>query len=74
MMVVIGTQAALALVCDVFYNMTLDNFLGLWYLYPSKQPKEFLLPSWVASWFTFFVLFSNLMPISLYATMEVCNF
>ena len=35
---------------------------------------EFIIPTWLANWFTFFILFNNFMPISLYVTVEMVNF
>merc|ERR1719261_1318108 len=32
-----------------------------------------VLPDLVRYWLTFFTLYSNLLPISLYSTLEVCN-
>ena len=72
--VVVGAQVLLALIGDIMHNLTLERFMGFWYLYPLRQKDDVILNEWIASWLTFFVLFSNLMPISLYATMEVCNF
>lgn len=30
--------------------------------------------SWLGDWLTFFVLYNNFIPISLYVTLEICNF
>ena len=52
-----------------------SSFKSLWYLYP---PDTFVDVGWatrlIMNWFKFFILYSNLMPISLYAAMEICNF
>jgi magnesium-transporting ATPase (P-type) len=46
----------------------------LWYLFPpGTEMDSYDLPSWLANWFTFFVLFNNFVPINLYAVMELCN-
>jgi phospholipid-transporting ATPase len=45
-----------------------------WYLFPpGSSPDEYILPAWMASWLTFFVLFNNFVPINLYAVMEFCH-
>jgi len=69
MYVVLAAQAVLALVSDVIYLVNRQHFENLWYLFP----PELLLPDWSGYFLTFFVLYSNLMPISLYPTLEVCN-
>merc|ERR1719182_1195579 len=48
-----------------------------WYLLDpvlqSKGGKKHLLPDILRFWLTFFTLYSNLLPISLYSTLEICN-
>lgn len=73
MLVVVGAQCVMALISDILYLVTKRRFHGLWYLFPSGQFQSILLPEFIGYWLTFFVLYSNLMPISLYFTMEVCN-
>lgn len=73
LVVVIGALCLLALTSDVFYLMTKNNFQNLWYLFPEGTMSAITLPEPIGYWFTFFILYSNLMPISLYFTMEVCN-
>ena len=46
-----------------------DEFRNFWYL----TPPDLILPDWLGYWATFFVLYSNLMPISLYPSMEFVN-
>jgi len=48
---------------------TLMKPMHHWYL----EEEQTYLPELVAWWFTFFTLYSNLMPISLYPTVEFCN-
>ena len=44
------------------------------YLFPLNEPFEnFLLPSWLAYFFTFAILYSNFVPIVLYVLVEVLN-
>ena len=73
MLVVVGAQCIMALISDILYLVTKERFLSLWYLFPAGQFQSILLPEFIGYWLTFFVLYSNLMPISLYFTMEVCN-
>ena len=75
MWVAVAAQALLALAVDVAYNTSEKNFFRhLWYLYPNgyTQPSG-ALPDLIAYLIMFFVLYSNFVPVSLYATMEVCN-
>ncbi|CAJ1392125.1 unnamed protein product [Effrenium voratum] len=73
MLVVVGAQCLISLISDILYVCTRERFYNLWYLFPGGQSQSILLPEWIGYWLTFFVLYSNLMPISLYFTMEVCN-
>jgi len=73
MLVILICQAAMALVSDIAFNMNHDRFKGYWYLFPRGVDDSILLPASIGYWITFFGLYSNLMPISLYATMEICN-
>eukprot|EP00929_Paragymnodinium_shiwhaense_P083793 TRINITY_DN44759_c0_g1_i2.p1 TRINITY_DN44759_c0_g1~~TRINITY_DN44759_c0_g1_i2.p1 ORF type:complete len:1640 (+),score=354.07 TRINITY_DN44759_c0_g1_i2:149-5068(+) len=72
MIVVLMTQAFLSAVCTILYLIHKEYFKGLWYL--RNVAATIVLPEYIGYFFTFFILYSNLMPISLYATMEVCNF
>ena len=80
------TQIALATVSmalGLFVNTVLQDVLP-WYLFPSgpvnktaasqAQLDETLLPEGLALWITFFILFNNVVPISLYVTVEMVNF
>jgi len=76
MLVILGAQAAMALISDVLFVSTASTYRGYWYLFPGGDSKGQLL--WpqleiICYWITFFGLYSNLMPISLYATIEICN-
>eukprot|EP00927_Polykrikos_kofoidii_P019921 TRINITY_DN1934_c0_g2_i1.p1 TRINITY_DN1934_c0_g2~~TRINITY_DN1934_c0_g2_i1.p1 ORF type:complete len:1724 (-),score=346.37 TRINITY_DN1934_c0_g2_i1:58-5175(-) len=66
-------QAVMAALTDATFLNYKDYFRGLWYVYPNGYVDRLVLPDVLAYWLTFFVLYSNLIPISLYATMEVCN-
>merc|ERR1740121_1591361 len=69
LLLVLFAQALLALVSDVCYLFARTTLAKHWNLIK----PELLLPDCVSYWLTFFVLYSNLMPISLYPTMEWCN-
>eukprot|EP00930_Biecheleria_cincta_P077727 TRINITY_DN6502_c0_g1_i2.p1 TRINITY_DN6502_c0_g1~~TRINITY_DN6502_c0_g1_i2.p1 ORF type:complete len:1452 (+),score=232.40 TRINITY_DN6502_c0_g1_i2:80-4435(+) len=69
MLLILLAQAVLALICAVARQMNLPLLDGHWYLYP----EVITLPELLGWWLTFFVLYSNLMPISLYPTAEFCN-
>merc|ERR1719399_1152756 len=69
MLIILLAQGFLALVSDVLYLLNKDQFHEYWYIHP----PELILHNALAYWLSFFVLFSNLMPISLYPTMEICN-
>lgn len=73
MLVVVGAQCLMALINDIVYLMTKEQFTSYWYLFPAGPSRKIILPESIGYWLTFFVLYSNLMPISLYFTMEVCN-
>lgn len=73
MVVTLLAQALMALISDIFFNVWISTYRGYWYLYPSGTGSEILLPEPIGFWITFFILYSNLMPISLYATIECCN-
>ena len=74
MWVAVALQALLALSVDIVFNKEKSTLRQLWYIYPNgyKQP-EGALPDILAYLLSFFVLYSNFVPVSLYATMEVCN-
>ena len=75
MLVVLGAQALLSSLSSILYVSTEYRFRTSWYLYPSGTwVTEGVASRFVANWFKFFILYSNLMPISLYATMEICNY
>jgi phospholipid-transporting ATPase len=42
------------------------------YVYPDGNGNS-ILPVWLESWFIFFILFNNMIPISLYVTLELVN-
>jgi len=69
MLVVLAAIGILALLSDVVFNINKSTFHHLWYLIP----PDLILPDWLSYWLTFCVLYSNMMPISLYPTMEFCN-
>lgn len=75
MLVVLGAQSLLSLFSSILYVANDAHFKSLWYLYPpNTEIAEDAATRLVMNWFKFFILYSNLMPISLYATMEICNY
>ena len=73
LVVMLAVQALMALFVDLWlYYKERLYYVGLWYLFPAGyQEPAGQLPDQVAYWITVFVLFPNLMPVSLYATMQV---
>lgn len=69
MLLILLAQAVLALASALARQVNSPALAGHWYLYPEK----ITLPELLGWWLTFFVLYSNLMPISLYPTAEFCN-
>jgi len=69
MLLILLAQAVLAIICAAARQINLPSLEGHWYLYPEK----ITLPELFGWWLTFLVLYSNLMPISLYPTAEFCN-
>jgi len=69
LVVVLLVQLLLAIISDVAYNVEESNFKD--YSYIDVVKTDF--PPALAYLFTFFILYSNMMPISLYATLELCN-
>ncbi|CAJ1432169.1 unnamed protein product [Effrenium voratum] len=75
MLVVLGAQFALALLSSILLVANEPRFNSYWYLFPpGTVTEEAIIVQIVMNWFKFFILYSNLMPISLYAAMEMCNF
>jgi phospholipid-transporting ATPase len=70
MKLILVVQALLALLSSVLHDHHKGYFHHLWYVFPRKDLWLSDLPAY---WLTFFTLFSNLMPISLYPTTEFCN-
>jgi len=75
MWVAVAIQALLAFVIDITYNKSDKTvFRHLWYLYPNGYtPPSGALPDLLAYLIMYFVLYSNFVPVSLYATLEICN-
>jgi phospholipid-translocating P-type ATPase (flippase) len=55
---------------DGLYDYTYEDF---WYLFPAGEKIEFSLPDAAAFSFTFFILYCQFVPISLYVTVEMVN-
>jgi len=69
MLLVLAAQFLLAMVSNITFLFTKDKYQAYWYI----NVPELRLPDIVAYLLTFVVLYSNLMPISLYPSMEVVN-
>ncbi|CAK9102793.1 Phospholipid-transporting ATPase IB (ATPase class I type 8A member 2) (P4-ATPase flippase complex alpha subunit ATP8A2), partial [Durusdinium trenchii] len=67
MFIVLFAQTLISLTCGFLHIQFKPKHH--WYL----EEERIILPEWLAWWLTFFTLFSNLMPISLYPTVEFCN-
>lgn len=72
MWVAIFVQAVMAVATFILMQFEKDFYRAQQYLYPDGYRRQTILPD-SGYILTFFVLYSNLMPVSLYATMEVCN-
>jgi phospholipid-transporting ATPase len=57
------------------YALGYDDENKLPYVYPDDVEDEnaSILPYWMEQWFVFFVLYNNMIPISLYVTVELVN-
>ncbi len=42
--------------------------------YLGSDSAAYVIPVWLANWFTFLLLFNNFIPISLYVTVELVNY
>ncbi|GAB5367271.1 hypothetical protein AAMO2058_001215800 [Amorphochlora amoebiformis] len=50
------------------------GYYSTWYLIPKgKSAEGFIFPSWLAYWFSYFILFNNFVPINLYVTLDIIN-
>ena len=82
LLIVLGCQFFLTVVTTIlseyWYNHNIgDDPKKYWYLFPvgvSDSSDEYILPSWIGKLFTFTILFNNFVPISLYVSIEMCNF
>eukprot|EP00941_MAST-03F_sp_MAST-3F-sp1_P001023 g1023.t1 len=78
LLIILFAQIVLCTISDIlansWVNSNLDNPQDLWYLFPEGTTADnTTLNSYIAYWFTFFILYCNLVPISLYVTLEMCN-
>eukprot|EP00750_Incisomonas_marina_P033805 INCI9963.1.p1 GENE.INCI9963.1~~INCI9963.1.p1 ORF type:complete len:1815 (-),score=332.22 INCI9963.1:221-5665(-) len=73
--IILVIQLLFGIVCDVLYNIfDANGYNSAWYLSgPNATGMELVFPDWLAYLFTFIILFNNLVPISLYVTVEFCN-
>lgn len=69
--ILIGVQSIMALISLIGYLVVRPELKKLWYLTPLD---EMVLPEPLGQWLAFFLLYSNLVPVSCFATVEACNF
>ena len=55
MLVVVGAQCLMALINDIVYLMTKEQFMSYWYLFPTGPSQKIILPESIGYWLTFFV-------------------
>lgn len=72
-------QIVMIIISDVsnlaWYDANIqNNDTHMWYLNPYREERQLALPNWLAYFFTFFVLYNNMIPISMYVMMEIANF
>eukprot|EP00930_Biecheleria_cincta_P043977 TRINITY_DN3016_c0_g1_i3.p1 TRINITY_DN3016_c0_g1~~TRINITY_DN3016_c0_g1_i3.p1 ORF type:complete len:1427 (-),score=285.07 TRINITY_DN3016_c0_g1_i3:135-4358(-) len=72
MLVIVVLQLVMTIVCAIMFTSTKGDFTKLWYL-SSGEEEKLWLPDALAYFLTFFCLYSNLVPISMYSTMEIAN-
>eukprot|EP00930_Biecheleria_cincta_P043976 TRINITY_DN3016_c0_g1_i2.p1 TRINITY_DN3016_c0_g1~~TRINITY_DN3016_c0_g1_i2.p1 ORF type:complete len:1440 (-),score=275.35 TRINITY_DN3016_c0_g1_i2:30-3953(-) len=72
MLVIVALQFVMTIVCAAMYTSTKDDLMKRWYLSTGDADKLWL-PDALAYFLTFFCLYSNLVPISMYSTMEIAN-
>jgi phospholipid-translocating P-type ATPase (flippase) len=74
MFLVVGVQAVIAFISAFLHINYNSSYKQHWYLNdPVGHSKTQVLPDLLRFWLTFFTLYSNLLPISLYSTLEICN-
>eukprot|EP00425_Heterocapsa_triquetra_P006133 CAMPEP_0195158070 /NCGR_PEP_ID=MMETSP0448-20130528/185471_1 /TAXON_ID=66468 /ORGANISM="Heterocapsa triquestra, Strain CCMP 448" /LENGTH=1722 /DNA_ID=CAMNT_0040196865 /DNA_START=87 /DNA_END=5253 /DNA_ORIENTATION=+ len=69
MLIVLVVQFFMALLSDLLFLYVKDEYRSYWYI----LPPDLILPDPIGYLISFFVLYSNLMPISLYPSMEFVN-
>ena len=69
---ILTTQAILCSISTILESVWARNNDGAPYLGLGSQ--SYKLPTWLANWLTFFVLYNNFIPISLYVTIEMVNY
>ena len=64
MLVVVGAQCLMALINDIVYLATKEQFMRYWYLFPAGESRQIILPECIGYWLTFFVSAprTNLLP------------
>ena len=69
---ILTTQAILCSISTILESSWASSNDGAPYLMLGSQ--SYKLPTWLANWLTFFVLYNNFIPISLYVTIEMVNY
>lgn len=69
--IMICFQCVLAIVSCAGALRNRPTMAKYFYLSPLE---EYVFPGWVGQWLGFFLLYSNLVPVSCFATVEMCNF
>jgi magnesium-transporting ATPase (P-type) len=70
--IVFGTQFVLCTVSTILERLWSRDNTNAAYLHLGEL--DYLLPTWLATWIAFFILYNNFIPISLYVTIEMVNF
>ena len=71
-MIFLGQVTVTSIAVGSIYFSYYENLLRAPYIY-YKNDSGSILPLWLESWFVFFLLFNNFIPISLYVTLELVN-
>ena len=74
-LIIFAIQAVLVSVSVIsIYILGYQDYKQLTYVFPpGETSRESVLPLWLEQWFVFFLLYNNLIPISLYVTIELVN-
>jgi magnesium-transporting ATPase (P-type) len=65
---ILATQFLLCMVSTILQRSWAADNEG------SDYSRSYVMPTWISLWLTFFILYNNFIPISLYVTIEMVNF